>query len=47
MRHDGDTSSTRFAARCGALVLLGSACLRTGADRQIGRYGDGAAGGNL
>jgi hypothetical protein len=27
-RHDGDTSSARFAARYGALVLLGSACLR-------------------
>src|SRR5271170_3677569 len=35
-RHDGDTSSARFAARYGALVLLGSACLRRA---PIGSYG--------
>jgi hypothetical protein len=36
VRHDGDTSSARFAARYGALVLLGSACLRRA---PIGSYG--------
>ena len=35
-RHDGDTSSAGFAARYGALVLLGSACLRRA---PIGSYG--------
>src|SRR5580700_8939905 len=55
LRHDGDTSSARFAARYWALVLLGSACLRRAPIGSSGatatepqaeicrRYGDGAS----